>query len=60
MDDRARAISKARTIRLRKAGRAVMRTAIAEIVVRIALLEQARQPVSERTNVCRHFGGAPI
>ena len=36
-----------------------MRMAIGEIVVRIAPLEQVRQPVCERTNVCRHFGGAP-
>jgi hypothetical protein len=37
-----------------------MRTAIGEIVVRIALVEQAREPVCERANVCGHFGGAPI
>ena len=37
-----------------------MRTVVSEIVVRVALLEQAREPVCECANVCRHFGGAPI
>jgi hypothetical protein len=37
-----------------------MRTTIGEIAVRIALLEQAREPVCECTNVRRYFGGTPI
>ena len=53
-------ISLARASGLREAGRAVMRTTVSEVVVRIALLEQAREPVCERANVCRHFGGSPV
>ncbi|MGB5348570.1 MAG: hypothetical protein WBN10_03145 [Polyangiales bacterium] len=32
-----------------------MRTTIGEIEVPVALLEQAREAVCERSNVCRHF-----
>ena len=34
-----------------------MRTAVGEIEVRIALLEQPREPVSERANVIRNILG---
>ena len=50
-------ISLARTIGLRQTGRAIMRTAVGEIEARIALLEQPREPVSERANVVRNILG---
>jgi hypothetical protein len=43
--------------RLRKTDRAIVRAAFGEIVVCVALLEQLREPISERANVVRNIPG---